>query len=150
MWRALRLIVDTGLHFKGYSREKALELFAKYAWDTTDLSKKEVTRYQSNYGQATAYMIGQLDIWSLLNHTQERLQERFNLKEFHLQTLSQGSSPLEFLKSHINKYIDCKLDISQEYCDIVLNPRKRGRNVKPYSPRKIELELKRPRRRHYV
>ena len=90
MWRALRLIVDTGLHYKGYSRAKALELFKKYAWDDTDLSKKEVTRYQSNYGQATAYMIGQLDIWSLRNYTEEKLRDLYSLKEFHLQTLSQG------------------------------------------------------------
>ena len=95
MWRALRLIVDTGLHYKGYSRAKALELFEKVAWDNTDLSNKEVTRYQSNYGQATAYMIGQLDIWSLRNHTEEKLRDMFSLKEFHLQTLSQGKRLFE-------------------------------------------------------
>ena len=54
--------MDTGLHYKGFSGEKALKYFADYAWDTSDGAEKEVTRYQSDPGQATAYMIGQLHI----------------------------------------------------------------------------------------
>ncbi len=66
-------------------------MFAKYAWDKSDLAEKEILRYQSNPGQATAYMIGQLDIWRYRNETKEALGDKFSLQEFHFQTLSQGS-----------------------------------------------------------
>eukprot|EP00794_Sanderia_malayensis_P009553 gene9553-10540_t len=124
IWRALRLIVDTGLHFKGFSRQQALDLFAKYAWDKSDLAEKEVLRYQSNPGQATAYMIGQLDIWKYRNDTQNALGDKFSLKEFHFQTLSQGSSPLSYLESHLKKYTACKLDPKKAGCKAILDPKK--------------------------
>ncbi|KAK3726833.1 hypothetical protein QZH41_005371, partial [Actinostola sp. cb2023] len=62
IWRAIRLVVDPGLHYKGMTRAEALQLHSDYAWDDTDVAQKEVTRYQSVAGQATGYMIGQLDI----------------------------------------------------------------------------------------
>ena len=62
MWRALRLIVDSGLHYQGFSRQKALDFFADFAWDESGEALREVTRYQSAPGQATAYMIGQQHI----------------------------------------------------------------------------------------
>ena len=144
----MRLIVDTGLHYKGYSRDKSRDLFDKYAWDNTDIGRKEITRYQSNPGQATAYMIGQLDIWRLRNHTMEKLQGMFDLKEFHLQTLSQGASPLAFLESHINKYIDCKVNQTQPFCDIILNPltTSTGKGVL-YKRRYDHTQTESPRRR---
>ncbi len=92
IWRALRLVVDTGLHYKGFTRQRALDLFAKYAWDKSDIAQKEVLRYQSNPGQATAYMIGQLDIWRYRNETKKALGDKFSLKEFHFQALSQGNN----------------------------------------------------------
>ncbi|XP_048583991.1 uncharacterized protein LOC5513994 [Nematostella vectensis] len=128
IWRALRLIMDTGLHYKGMKRDEALELFAKYAWDRTDKAIKDVTRYQSDPGQATAYMIGQLAIWRYRNHTEQRLQEEnkmFNEKEFHFQVLSQGASPLSYLESHLQKYTECLITKSSG-CDSILNP--------PFSP----------------
>ena len=84
--------MDTGLHYKGFTRQKALDLFAKYAWDKSDIAQKEVLRYQSNPGQATAYMIGQLDIWRYRNETKDALGDKFSLKEFHFQALSQGNN----------------------------------------------------------
>ena len=69
-------------------RSEALIYLADYAWDTTDKAKKDVTRYQSNPGQATAYMIGQLEIWRLRNLTKEKLEaanKSFNEKDFHYQ-----------------------------------------------------------------
>ena len=57
LWRALRLVLDAGLHSKGMSRQEGLDLLAKYAWDTSDIARKEMTQYQSGAGQATAYMI---------------------------------------------------------------------------------------------
>ncbi|XP_028411290.1 uncharacterized protein LOC114533870 [Dendronephthya gigantea] len=108
IWRALRLVVDTGIHTKSLTRAAALDLFDKYAWDVTDIARKEVTRYQSVYGQATAYTIGQLWITQLRNKAKSKLKKKFSLKEFHYQLLSQGSSPLSYLTTHIKKYAQCK------------------------------------------
>ena len=117
-------MVDTGLHTKGLTRNEALELFDKYAWDNTDIAKKEVTRYQSVFGQATAYTIGQLWISQLREKTRITLGEKFDLKEFHFQLLSQGSSPLSYLASHIKTYVQCKIQESIDGCDLILSPPK--------------------------
>ncbi|KXJ22654.1 hypothetical protein AC249_AIPGENE26565 [Exaiptasia diaphana] len=125
IWRALRLIMDTGLHYRGMTRDEALELFAKYAWDRTDKAVKDVVRYQSNEGQATAYMIGQLAIWKYRNDTTKRLQDNekeFNEKDFHFQVLSQGSSPLSYLEAHLQRFTDCTIDPEGSGCDSLLNP----------------------------
>ena len=83
----MRLIVDTGLHYKGKSRDWALRLFADYAWDTSDKVEKEVTRYQSIPGQAVTYMLGQLSIMELKQEAEKALGEKFNLKDFHFQVI---------------------------------------------------------------
>lgn len=150
IWRALRLVVDTGLHFKGYSRQKAIDLFAKYAWDKTDIATKEVLRYQSNPGQATAYMIGQLDIWRYKNETQKELGDLFSLKEFHFQALSQGSSPLSYLESHLKKYRKCKKSPKMEGCNAILNPKKSTSSSRTAEENKEELDLIRPDKVHYL
>ena len=72
LWRALRMIVDTGLHYKGLKRDEALHMFQKYLWDDSDIALKEVTRYQSAPGQATAYMIGQMHIIKLREYAKEK------------------------------------------------------------------------------
>lgn len=87
IWRALRLVVDIGLHFKGKSRDWAIKLFADYTWDTSDKVEKEVTRYQSIPGQAVTYMLGQLSIMELKKEAETALGESFNLKDFHFQVL---------------------------------------------------------------
>ena len=110
LWRALRLIVDTGLHYKGMTREKSLRLFQKYLWDNSDVAIKEVTRYQSVPGQATSYMIGQLHIMKLREYARKKLGREFNLKDFHFQVLFQGSAPLSFLQQSIEEYVDCTLN----------------------------------------
>lgn len=122
VWRALRLIVDTGLHYKGFSRDEALRYFADYAWDTSDIAQKEVTRYQSDPGQATAYMIGQLKIMELREYTTKELGDDFSLKDFHFYLLAQGSAPISFLEDSIREYVRCAKDKEQEGCDAVLNP----------------------------
>ncbi|KAK3717883.1 hypothetical protein QZH41_014887 [Actinostola sp. cb2023] len=123
VWRALRLIVDTGLHYKNFSRQDALKLFADYAWDTSDGAQKEVTRYQSDPGQATAYMIGQLHIIKLRDYAKAKLKSKFNLKDFHFYLLAQGSSPLSYLQDSIETYVKCMLSNGKgEGCYDVLNP----------------------------
>ncbi|KXJ22647.1 uncharacterized protein LOC110252025 [Exaiptasia diaphana] len=123
VWRALRLIVDTGLHNKGFSREKALKFFADYAWDTSDGASKEVTRYQSDPGQATAYMVGQLHIIKLREYATKKLGKKFNLKDFHFYLLSQGSAPLSYLDESISRYVECTLNNGKgDGCHDVLYP----------------------------
>jgi uncharacterized protein (DUF885 family) len=70
------------------TRQQALDYHEKFAWDTTDKATKDVTRYQSNPGQAVAYMIGQQEIWNLRNLTKRKLEEagkKFKEKDFHYQ-----------------------------------------------------------------
>ena len=82
---------------------------------------KEVTRYQSDPGQATAYMLGKLAIVNMRNKVEKALGDYFSLPEFHYHLLSQGSAPLSYLNSHMDKYIDCsKGKIKGERCSEIL------------------------------
>ena len=85
------MVVDTGLHSKDLTRQQALAMFEKYLWDDSDVIRKELTRYQSVPGQATAYMIGQLQILKLREYAEKKLGDAFSLKEFHFQVLRHGS-----------------------------------------------------------
>jgi hypothetical protein len=120
IWRALRLIVDTGLHFKGMNRQEALALFSKYAWDESDVAEKELTRYQSGPGQATAYMIGQRAIISMRIKATQKLKHKFNLKDFHYYILSRSPAPLKFVQYQIDRYIECELNTQGPGCENVL------------------------------
>lgn len=145
VWRALRLIVDTGLHYKGFSRQKALQFFADYAWDEGDTALKEVTRYQSAPGQATAYMIGQQHIKKLRNDARRMLGKKFDLRDFHYHLLSQGSSPLSYLEQSIDAYVNCMKNEKAAGCNDILNPA-----VKDEDADDDDDDLDRPmRRRHY-
>lgn len=104
------------------TRAQAFKLFDEKAWDNTDFTEKEITRYQSVYGQATAYMIGQIDIKKNRKYATDNLKDKFDIKEFHYQVLSQGSSPLAYLSDHTKRYVACKKDPSKTGCDNILNP----------------------------
>lgn len=146
VWRALRLIVDSGLHSKGYSRDTSLKFFADYAWDESNTASNEVTRYQSAPGQATAYMIGQQHIKKLRNEAKKALGSKFDLRDFHYQLLSQGSSPLSHLEQSINTYVNCVKNEKDPGCHDILNPTE----VKDKGTEDIENnDFYRPRRRHY-
>ena len=72
--------------------DESMDLFEKYAWDTSDKAYKDTIRYMSDPGQATAYMIGQLTIWDMRKKTEQAFQKaniKFDEKEFHYQVLSQ-------------------------------------------------------------
>ncbi|XP_065654037.1 uncharacterized protein LOC100201250 [Hydra vulgaris] len=129
IWRALRLIIDTGLHYRNLTQDQSLDLFRKYAWDFTDKSLKDTIRYMSGPGQATAYMIGQLVIWNIRNTTENKFKKNnvtFNEKEFHYHLLSQGSSPLDYLIDYMDGYTDCKINTkSRSGCSEILNPNKK-------------------------
>ena len=106
MWRACRLVVDTGIHAFGWTREKAVNYMA----DNTALSLHEVNteidRYISWPGQALAYKIGELKIRELRQKAQEKLGSRFDIREFHEIILEKGTVTLGILEDRINKYIE--------------------------------------------
>ena len=105
MWRAVRLVVDTGMHYKGWSREQAIEFFKENAAKTEQDIINEVDRYLIMPGQALAYKIGQLKIMELKKKSKESLGEKFDIKEFHHVILGEGALPLDVLEEKIDQYI---------------------------------------------
>lgn len=109
--------MDTGLHFKGMKRDQAIQLFNDYAWDDSDVARKEVTRYQSGPGQATAYMIGQQAFIDIRENAQRRLETKFDIRDFHFYLLSQGPGPLAYISSRIDYYVECTLNGTSAGCE---------------------------------
>ncbi len=105
MWRAARLVIDTGLHSKGWTREQAIA----YLRDRTALSEHEVTtevdRYISWPGQALSYKLGEIAIVRLRAQAERELGDRFDVKAFHDAVLQQGSVPLPVLEQQIQQFI---------------------------------------------
>ncbi len=104
-WRAARLVVDTGIHAKGWSREQALQYFR----ENTALSEHEITTEVDRYigwpGQALSYYIGQLAIQRARAKAEKALGEKFDIRQFHDTVLSLGSVPLPVLESRIDRFI---------------------------------------------
>lgn len=105
MWRACRLVVDTGMHAQGWSRQKAIDFLANNTALSLHNVQTEVDRYISWPGQALSYKIGELTIKRLRQVAQETLKEDFDLRDFHDQILKNGSMPLSMLEKVINQYI---------------------------------------------
>ena len=105
MWRAVRLVVDTGMHAKGWSRERAIAFFKDNAPKTDQDIVNEIDRYIGDPGQALAYKIGQMKISELRARARERLGERFDLREFNDEVLSTGSVPLAALERHMEAWM---------------------------------------------
>jgi len=105
MWRAARLVIDTGVHSKGWSRDQALA----YLRDHTALSEHEVTtevdRYISWPGQALSYKLGEIAIVRLRAQAEKELGSRFDIKAFHDAILAQGSVPLPVLEAQVQRFI---------------------------------------------
>jgi uncharacterized protein (DUF885 family) len=96
LWRARRLVVDTGMHAKRWTREQAIDY---------GIEASEIERYVAFPGQACSYMIGQLKILELRERAQAQLKDRFSERAFHNAILAPGSVPLDLLESETNRYI---------------------------------------------
>ena len=108
MHRAIRLVVDTGIHSKGWSREKAIQYSLENEAESEDSITREIERYMANPGQALSYKIGQLKIRELRARAEETLGDKFDIKEFHNQVLETGCIPLQLLENKIDKWISSK------------------------------------------
>ena len=110
MHRAIRLVVDTGIHSKGWTREEAIQ----YSLDNEAESEagiiSEIERYMAMPGQALSYKIGQLKIKELRKLSQQKLGDNFNISEFHNKVLESGCVPLALLENKINNWINSKLN----------------------------------------
>lgn len=105
MWRAVRLVVDTGMHAKGWSRERAMAYFKDNAAKTEQDIVNEVDRYIGTPGQALAYKIGQLRISGLRAKASAALGDRFDVRAFNDAVMATGSVPLKALETHIDAWI---------------------------------------------
>ena len=105
MWRACRLVVDTGIHAFGWTREEAVNFMANNTALSLHEVNTEIDRYISWPGQALAYKIGELKIRELRQKAQEKLGSRFDIREFHEIILEKGTVTLGILEDRINKYI---------------------------------------------
>lgn len=105
-WRAARLVVDTGLHAFGWTRQQAIDTLLAHTAMPAEQAAQEVDRYISWPGQATSYMVGYLEIAALRKEAQTRLGTRFDLRRFHDAVLRNGSLPLPVLRAEITRWIE--------------------------------------------
>jgi len=109
MWRACRLVIDTGIHAKGWTRAQAIQLLEDNSALSTHNIRTEVDRYIAWPGQALAYKMGELKILELRKRAHDALGEKFNVKSFHDKVLSAGGVPLYILEARIDAWIKDKL-----------------------------------------
>ena len=105
MWRAIRLVIDTGVHDKHWSRDQMVDYFHRYTAMDEPNVQSEVDRYIAWPGQALAYKLGQLEILKLRDEARQKLGPRFDLRAFHDEVLGNGALPLDVLDSVVKSWI---------------------------------------------
>ena len=108
IWRAIRLVIDTGLHSKGWTEEQAVQYFLDNAAITETQARSEVQRYIVMPGQATAYKIGMIKIQELRAKAEAELGDKFDIRGFHDTVLGGGSLPLELLERKVDAWIEAQ------------------------------------------
>ncbi len=109
LWRAIRLVVDTGLHAKGWSRQQVLDYMYANSAVAEARAVAETERYMARPGQALAYKIGQLKIREIRDHAEQRLGERFDVRAFHTEILKDGPMPLSMLETKLDRWVAAQL-----------------------------------------
>jgi len=122
MWRACRLVVDTGLHWKGWSREQAEACFFENSALASHNIKTEVDRYISWPGQALSYKIGELKILELRKRAQDALGSHFDIRTFHDAVLENGGVPLDILEAKIETFIFKQRRLAQDKARLAAQP----------------------------
>jgi uncharacterized protein (DUF885 family) len=105
MWRAIRLVVDTGMHAKGWTQQQAVDYFRANSSVPDAAIKSEVQRYLVNPGQATAYKVGMIRIQQLRKKAETELGDRFDIRGFHDAVLGGGAMPLDLLERRVDRWI---------------------------------------------
>ena len=105
MWRAIRLVVDTGLHAKGWTEQQAIDYFTTNSSVPAAAIKSEVQRYLVNPGQATAYKVGMIRIQELRRKAEAELGDKFDIRGFHDAVLGGGALPLDLLERRVDGWI---------------------------------------------
>jgi uncharacterized protein (DUF885 family) len=106
MWRAVRLVVDTGMHAKGWTEQQAVDYFVEKTPVAKAAVVSEVRRYLVMPGQATSYKIGMLKILELRANAKAQLGDKFDIRAFHDTVLNGGALPLEVLEKRVQNWVD--------------------------------------------
>jgi uncharacterized protein (DUF885 family) len=112
MWRACRLVVDTGMHWKSWSREQALDYLRKNTTLSEHEVRTETDRYIAWPGQALSYKLGEIRLWSLRRKAEQALGPKFDLRTFHDSVLAEGTMTLPMLERRIDAYVAAASDTS--------------------------------------
>jgi prolyl oligopeptidase len=111
MWRAVRLVVDTGMHYKGWTRQQAIDFFKANAAKTELDITNEIDRYIGWPGQALAYKIGQLKMLELRRNAEQTLGDQFDIRAFHDALLGGGALPLEVLDARMHRWLTDQIKV---------------------------------------
>lgn len=111
MHRAIRLVVDAGIHTQGWTREQAIKYSLDHEAESEASITSEIERYMAIPAQAISYKVGQLKIKALRDLAKDKIGEKFDIREFHDQVLNSGSLPLVLLEEKINQWISTKLSL---------------------------------------
>ncbi len=109
LWRSIRLVVDTGIHAKGWTRQQVLDYMYANSAVAEARAVSEAERFMAIPGQALAYKVGQIKIRAIRDKAEERLGDKFDVKDFHTQVLKDGAMPLSLLEAKIDRWVEAQL-----------------------------------------